>query len=57
MIEIAAENNSWNLFNFAANENETLPKLNDIVGGSYWLYVPKNADLTKNIPFVTFGYQ
>lgn len=57
MIEIAAENNSWNLFNFAASADEALPKLNDIAGGSYWLYVPKNADLTKNIPFVTFGYQ
>lgn len=57
MIEIAAENNSWNLFNFAASESETLPKLNDVVGGSYWLYVPQNADLTKNIPFAMFGYQ
>ena len=48
---------AWNLFAFAQNEEETLPRLGDTAGGSFWLYVPANADLTKNIPFVTFGYQ
>ena len=57
IIEIAAEGNSWNLFDFADEESESLPRLNDIVGGSYWLYVPKDADLSKNIPYVNFGYQ
>lgn len=50
-------NSAWNLFNFAENETDTLPHLGDKVGGSFWLFVPQNADLTKNIPYVTFGYQ
>lgn len=48
---------AWNLFAFAQSDTDTLPRYGDRAGGSFWLYVPENADLTKNIPYVTFGYQ
>lgn len=57
MIQINASGTSWNLFNFATQSDDSLPRQDDVVGGSYWLYVPKNADLTKNVPYVNFGYQ
>ena len=57
MVKIINNGNSWNIFDFSSSDTDFLPRLNDVVAGSYWLYVPSNADLTKNIPYVNVGYQ
>ncbi len=56
MIEVTDNGTSWNLFDFASDD-DLLPRINDVVGGSYWLYVPEDADLSKEVPYVNFGYQ
>lgn len=56
ILEVRRGGLSWNIFYFANETNPKLAKAGDIVAGSYKLYVPSDADLTKGVPYVYFIY-
>ncbi len=56
MIEVIRGGSAWNIAGMSSASTDKLPRAGDIVGGSYWIWVPANANLSQ-VPTVTFAYQ
>lgn len=54
MVSIARGGIAWNIANVAASATDSLPRAGEMVAGSYWLYVPLDADLSTGFPTVSF---
>lgn len=57
MVSIARGGVAWNIGALAIATTDKLARVGDQVGGSYWLYVPANADLSLGVPTVYFVCQ
>lgn len=57
MISITRGGVAWNMASWASGSTDKLPRAGDLVGGTYWLFVPANADLSQGFPTVSFTCQ
>ena len=57
MVSIARGGVAWNIGALSTVATDKLARVGDQVGGSYWIYVPANADLTLGVPSVYFACQ
>ena len=57
MVSITRGGLAWNIADLSSSPADRLPRVGDLVGGSYWIYVPAGADLSAGVPAVYFIYQ
>ncbi len=55
MAAVGAAGFGWNPASLSSSASDNLPRVNDKVGGYYWLYVPATADTTKGFPTISFS--
>jgi lysophospholipase L1-like esterase len=56
MAEVIRGGSAWNPAAMSSTPTDKLPRVGDIVGGKYWIWVSANADLNL-VPTVRFAYQ